>query len=278
MKAGPPSVNFVLDDAEAAVARLASPWLGVLWLSALPLRLLQVHFLDRVIEFGASAGEYGTYLGELSLAIAGASLVALYGRAVYVRACGLEIDTGRRPGGRAFVLPAGPFANYLYLSFAIEVLFLLIGLSILPIPVLMLLAGLAAASWEFSGSPGLVGPWRTLFAHSRPLLPILGVVLVVSVAFWVVWINLFFLFHLVLWLGHGVMNTDLGRWRMVLGPDNTTFVLLVAAGAWMLIEPFWLAACVAYARRVRGQSSGSDLAAWFAELSVRDAFARGGGR
>ena len=40
-------VSEILDDAAEAAMRVAAPWMGLLWLCSLPLRLLQVHFVAR---------------------------------------------------------------------------------------------------------------------------------------------------------------------------------------------------------------------------------------
>jgi hypothetical protein len=50
------SLPDVLDDAFALTVSVASPWMGVLWLTALPLRFLQVHLAARVFDLGAEAG------------------------------------------------------------------------------------------------------------------------------------------------------------------------------------------------------------------------------
>src|SRR5437867_11261718 len=79
-------VSEILDDAAEAAMRVAAPWMGLLWLCSLPLRLLQVHFVARLLELGPEASHYGNYLHGLALATMAALLPSLWARAVFVRA------------------------------------------------------------------------------------------------------------------------------------------------------------------------------------------------
>lgn len=263
----------LLSDAEALTARVGAGWLGGLWLTALPLRLLQVHFLDRLIALGETAEGYGNYLGELSLAIGLAFLPALLGRALYTRACSLALGAGRAPSREVLRIAAGPFLNYVYVALALELAMLALALTLLPIPIFVLLAGLAAGGWELSGAPHLLRPWRVVFEHGRRIVSLLGAQLVLGLAFVVAVLNLFALFQLLLWLGTGAAGLDLARWQVLLGYANPSFWLLVAAGAGLLLEPFWLAVCTLYVRGTRARTSGEDLRAWWAELRKREILA-----
>lgn len=269
------AVPELLSDAEALTARVGAGWLGVLWLTALPLRLLQAHFLDRLIELSETAGGYGNYLGELSLAIGIAFLLALWGRALYVRACSLALGAGRRPGREVLRLPAGPFFNYVYVALALELMMLALALTILPVPIFILLAGIAAGGWELTGAPHLLRPWGAIFEHARRFIALLGAQLVLGLAFLVVGLNLFMLFYLALWVGTGAAGLDLARWQVLLSFDNPSFLWLVAAGALVLLEPFWLAACTVHVRRTRARTSGEDLRSWWAGLENKRSLSEG---
>ena len=49
----------VLNDASEMVVRTATPWAGVLWLLCMPLKFLQVYYLDQLSWMGETAGQYG---------------------------------------------------------------------------------------------------------------------------------------------------------------------------------------------------------------------------
>lgn len=252
-------------------AAVAAPWVGVLWLTALPLRLLQVRAVDRLAELGAGAERYGRYLGELSLAIGVALLVACYGRAVYARACGERYTSGRTPGWRALALPPGPTLTYLFVALVLEVLFLALAVTVAAVPLLVTLGGLAAASHAFFTRPGLFAPFRTLAESSRASKPLLGSIGVFALAFLVALVNLLFLVWLGVALADGVFGASLAPWKGALAPGNRTLWLLLAAGAWLLVEPYWLAFLVVHVRRVRGRSRGEDLRRAWAALQAGQA-------
>lgn len=256
------------DEGEEVVAAVAAPWVGVLWLTALPLRLLQAHAADRLVALGAGAGRYGRYLGELSLALGVALLLACYGRAVFARVCGERYLSGRTPGWRALALPPGPTLAYLYLVLVLEVLFVALAPTVVAIPVLVTLAGLAAASQPFFERPGLVAPLRVLAGSARAVRPLVGALGVFSLGFLLTLLNLFVLLWLVLALGDGVFGASLTPWQAALGPNNRTLWLVLAAGAWLLVEPYWLAFLVVYVRRLRGRSRGEDLRRAWAALQA----------
>ncbi len=242
--------------------------MGVLWLTALPLRLLQVRAVDRLAEVGAGAERYGRYFGELSLAIGAALLVACYGRAVFARACGERYVSGRTPGWRALALPPGPTLTYLYVALVLEVLFLSLAVSVVAVPLLVTLGGLAAATHAFFTRPGLLAPFRTLGASLRGGKALMGSIGVFTLAFLVALANLFFLVWLGVELADGVFGASLAPWRAALGPGNRTLWLLLAAGAWLLVEPYWLGFLVVHVRRVRGRSRGEDLRRAWAALQA----------
>jgi hypothetical protein len=260
------SVGDILDDAGDLVSAIALPWAGLLWLSAVPLRLGQAHFAARLVELGDEAHAYGDHLQGLAVAVGLAFLLSLWGRAVYVRACVLRLRT-LEPGGMAPLrLRPGAFAAYVYVALAIEAAFYATCASVVAVPALVLVAGLAAATVPLVERPGLVRPFRLITGNARHAVPLVGLLMAFGAAFVLAAANLFLLFRAGLWLGDGVLGFDLTRWGALLGPLNPRFGFVVAAGAWLAVEPWWLAALVVYVHRLRSRASGEDLRLWFGRL------------
>lgn len=273
MKPGGVSVTAVLDEAAELVPREVAGWAGLLALTSLPLRFLEAHFLNRLFLLDDNATNYVTYLLSLSWLVAFALLPAFWGRAVFARACALALSgrvAGRGAPLRALRPSFPSFAAYVYAATVAELLLVLFGWTFVALPLLALYAGLAAATSYLQERPGplasLALPLRTL----RPFFPFLGLTAVFGVALLLAFINVFFLFSVGLWLAGGASGLDLSWWQVTLSPDNRQYMLLLAACAVTVVEPFWIAALVAAVRRVRARESGEDLAAWFAEIRNRD--------
>src|SRR5690349_2266299 len=96
----------ILDATHGAVARIAAPWLGVLWLLTIPYRFAQVYFIRELIDLGAKAPEYAGHLETIAWGMFGLLLPAVLGRAIYVRACLLGLQSGARVGREALRVPA----------------------------------------------------------------------------------------------------------------------------------------------------------------------------
>jgi hypothetical protein len=260
------AVGDILDDAGDLVSAIALPWAGLLWLSALPLRLGQAHFAARVAELGDEAHAYGDHLQGLAVAVGVALLVSLWGRAVYVRACVLRLRM-LEPGGLAPLrLRPAAFATYVYVALAIEAAFFATCISFVAAPAFVLVAGLAAATLPLVEKPGLLGPFRLISENARHAVPLVGLLMAFGAAFLLAAVNLFLLFRVGLWLADGVMGFDLVRWGGLLGLRNIRFLFVVVAGAWLVVEPWWLAAMVIYVHRRRSRASGEDLRLWFGRL------------
>lgn len=261
-----PAVGDILDDASELVSTIALPWTGVLWLTSVPLRLGQAHFAARVRELGPEAHTYGDHLQGLAVAVAVAFLLSLWGRAVFVRACFLRLRT-LEPGGLAPLrLRLGPFVTYVYVALAVEAAYYVTCLSVVAIPALTLVAGLAAATLPLLEGPGLVRPFRLITASARHASPLVGLLLAFGAAFVLATVNLALLFRLGLWLAEGVVGLDLTRWQALLGPGNRRFLFVLLAGGWLVVEPWWLAALVVYVHKTRARASGEDLRLWFDRL------------
>lgn len=260
------AVGGLLDEAGDLAAAIALPWAGVLGLSALPLRLGQAHFAARVVELGDEAHAYGDHLQGLAVAVGVAFLISLWGRAVYVRACVRRLRT-LEPGGLAPLrLRPGALASYVYVALAVEAAFYATCASVVAVPALVLVAGLAAATVPLMERPGLVGPFRLVTDNAREAVPLVGLLLAFAAALVLAVVNLAFLFRFGLWLGEGVLGLDLTRWDALLAAGNVRFVFVLVAGAALIIEPWWLAALVVYVHRLRSRASGEDLRIWFDRL------------
>lgn len=254
-----PALTEVLDDAEELASRVMAPWGGVLWLTLLPLRLAQIHLVDRLVVLGDEVSQYGDHVRVLALATTAALLLALLGRAAFVRACVLSLRSGTRPGREALKVGAGPALNYLYVALVLEALFLLSAPALFLLPVFAVLSGLAAATSPLNTRPALLGPWVALGARLRHPVLLLGFVVVFFVAWLVAYVNLYFVFQIGLWLAGGLPGFDAGLWDELLGFRNRSFHLLLAAGALLAIEPFWLATMVVFVQMSVARTTGEDL-------------------
>jgi hypothetical protein len=261
-----PALGEILDEASELVTLVAAPWVGVLWLTAAPLRLFQAHFAARLAELGNQAGAYGDHLRSLALITGTFFVVSLWGRAAFARACVRRLRAGDEAGPDPSRVPAASFAAYACAALLIEAAFYATALAVVTIPVLALVAGLAAATSPLVERPSLVRPFATVAASARHTGPLAGLVLVFGSAFLLAAVNLGVLAQVALWLAGGVAGFDVARWQGVLGVANPRFLLVVAAGGWLIVEPWWLAALVVYVHALRARRSGEDLALWFARI------------
>lgn len=269
VKGGDLAVTSLLNEGEDLVRGLGGRWLGILVLSQLFWRYAECRFVAHVFELGDQVGEYGALLHLDSLMIAVALPLALYGRAVYVRAGHAQWSTGAL--GSAWYplkVPLASLLNYLAVALTLEVLFLLLGWTVVALLPLAGLAGLAAATSVLSGRPGLRDAWGRIFEAHRFPRPLFGLALVIGLALLVAWLNLLALLEAGVWLVGGPLGIDLAAWRILWSKDNPYFLLWAWAGARILVEPFWLASHVALVNRVRSRSSGDDLRRRFAELTM----------
>lgn len=261
-----PSIAEVLDDASELVAAVASPWAGLLWLTAVPLRLAQAHFAARLAELGTEARAYGDHLHGLAVAATLALLLSLWGRAVFARACSQRLRSLETPGKEALRLPAAALASYACAALAIEAAFWATALAVVTVPALALVAGLAAVTSPRLDGPGLLRPFALVAQGAGRVGPLLGLLAVFGVAFLLAALNLFVLVQVGLWLAGGVASFDVARWQGVLGVSNPRLLLVVAAGAWLLVEPWWLASLAVHVHKQRSRATGEDLRLWFERL------------
>jgi hypothetical protein len=268
------SVTEILDDAEVAASRVMAPWGGLLALALLPLRMLQIHLLDRLGAFGAEAGAYGTHLRGIALAITAALLVALVARAVYVRACLLGLRTGAAPRREALRVGVSPLLTYVYLALVLEALFILTAVSCLTVPILCLLSGLAAAVSPLEARAGLVAPWRALARHLVQVRVLVALLAAFACALVIVFVNLMVVYHAGLWLARSFPGVTAGAWEGALSPTHRSFLLAVLAGTLVAVEPFWLATLTLFVQKSLARETGEDLRVEWARLRAAPEAAR----
>jgi len=264
----PPSlpVPEVLDEAVELVSKVAAPWLGILWLMSLPLRLAQAHFVARVHELGKDVHRYGDHLDGLALVATAAFVLSLLGRAAFVTACSRKLRGVEGEGSGRTRPPFGALAAYVYAALLAEVAFYLTSVSFVLMPLFVVLAGLAAATLPQAGRAGLWRPLGAILEHSREVRPLVGLLFVFAVALLVAFANVYLLFRLGLWLAGGFVGADVARYGALLELGNVRFSCLLVGVAVVVVEPWWLAALVVLVHKRESLSSGEDLKLWFARI------------
>jgi len=264
------SVGEILDESADCVRLVAAPWLGVLWLTSLPLRMAQAHFAARLIELGREAQGYGDHLSRLALVSAATLLLSLWGRAVFANACRQALQGALRGAAVLRLRPTG-LLSYAYVALLIEAVFYATCLSAVAVPVLALAAGLAAATLPFSGRAGLLRPLATLSGSAEQARPLVALLLSFGAGFLLAGVNLLALSQAGLWLARGVPGLELARWSGLLSPRYPRFLCVLLAGAWLAVEPWWLASLVVYVHKLRARATGEDLRLWFERLREAEA-------
>lgn len=261
----PLSISSVLDEAADVVAMTAAPWAGVLIAATLPYRFLQALFLDQLIEVGAKASAYGKLLGGTANLIVASIVVALWGRAVYSRACGLALGSGATPGRAAWRVPMAAFVSYVLVS-SVALLIGHLGLfTCIGAALAMMFAGLAVGTLELNERVSLRAPFRLIARYAR-VAPLFGLAFAFFCAFFVALVNLAAAIALAVWAAGALGGMDAPRWQLLFSPENRRYLLLLVMGALTIVEPFWIAAHVVFVRKAGAEERGDDLREWFAEL------------
>lgn len=261
----PLSITSVLDEATDVVSMTAAPWAGVLIATALPYRFLQALFLDQLIEVGNDASQYGRLLGGTANLIVAAILLALWGRAVYARACRLSLGRGATPGREVWRVPAAALVSYFLTSSILLVAGTLGVFTCLGVWVVAIVAGMAIGTMELNERVSVLEPFRHIRRHARGAT-LLGLSLVFFCALFVALANLAAAFGLGVWALTAIGGFDAPRWELLFTPGNRRYLLMLVAGALVAVEPFWVAAHVVFVRKAGAQERGDDLRAWFEEL------------
>ena len=264
----------ILDETPSAVVRVASPWLGVVWPALIPLRFLQVHFARDLFRLGHESEHYAAHFSGLALTTFAALLLSVWGRAVFVRALRLGLQSGGRVGREALRTPLHELGNTLYTGLLCEVLFYLTLWLFFPVPFVLLLSGLSFATAHRTERPGLFRPVREMIQFLGNAKVAAALLFTFATAFLVAFINLYFAFRLGLWLVSAVLGGDLTRWEHLLrpgalgiSPAEPLTLFLVIAGAALIVEPFWLAALTLLVHRSKLRETGEDLHLRFKRLT-----------
>lgn len=262
----PLSLTTVLDEATDVVARTAAPWAGLLVATAIPYRFLQALFLNQLLEVGADASRYGNLLGGTANLIVLATLLALWGRAVFARACRLAMGRGTTPGKDAWRVPPAAFACYVLVAAVTIAAGSLAAVTVIGFPIAVVVAGLAIGTMELNDRVSVTRPFALIIRHgTRPKVPV-AMVFVFFCGLIVALMNVFAAMGLVVWLATSIGGLDAPNWPVLFSPGNRRVTLMALAGAVIAIEPFWIAAHVVFVRKAGIEESGDDLRAWFEEL------------
>jgi hypothetical protein len=266
----------ILDDTHGAVARIASPWLGVLWLLTAPYRFAQVHFIRELAALGHEAPEYGGYLERLAWILFALFVPAVVGRSIYVRACLLGLQSGTRVGREALRVPPAQLINSFYAALVVEIFFALTVWTFVMVPLLAAPAGLVYVAATRTERPGLFKP---LFETAKLLAGIRamgGILATYAVALLIATVNLYAALRAGLWVATTLVGNGIERWEHLLRPIHPLFqlcpgepltILLCVVGAMLVVEPFWLASLTVYVHRTRLRQSGEDLRLRFRTLT-----------
>lgn len=258
----------LLDRAANLVARELPERTALCLLAVLPWRLLQVWWLHRLIEIAATATEHGRYLTSLSLWTVAALPLAFWGRAQLARGCSIVLsgEDGSLSRSR-FGLPWRSYAAGLYAALVGAALYPAIGWTLFSLPFITLYCGMAAATAPYQERPGIWAPIATAArGFSAPWL-LAGLWFTAGVGVLIAFFQLFVVFQ----LGLAAVQTMFGGvdvwWETALSFENRLFVLLLFSGAFLAVEPFWIAGLSIVVQRGRARASGDDLAGWIAELA-----------
>ena len=254
----------MLDEATDAVA-LTTPWVALLILTELPYRFLQVVFIDQLLDLGGEALHYGAALQSIADLVIVAFVIAVCGRAVYARACRLASQSGRTPGRDALRVSIYALVCLLVTSTLTELLFYATLITIVAIPVIAVVRGLAVGTYELNDAPGVIAPFRLIARYGRETKIATAIVLVFAVALLVAFANVAGTFAIGVWMA-GAAGARMARWSQLFSFENRRFVLMIIAGALIAVQPFWIAANVMLVAKAGAEETGEDLRAWFRAL------------
>jgi hypothetical protein len=250
-------------DRGAILVRRLPAWVGVLWLSALPCRLLTVVLIAEVWRLHGTIRVHGEALTTLAELIMASWLVAQIGRQYFVRACRIVHDSDNPSLAAVVRMPWRELLASLYASLVLELLFWLL-LPLWFFSPFILLLNLGTPALAPPGGLNLFGPLRGYV--SLQIGPVLRLGLILLVACPVVFLNGYIVVKGAFWLLSGVAGLDLSLWVPLLKLDNHLYLLLLCAGTLLLIEPFALSAMTVLAILSRARRSGDDLREWFTLL------------
>jgi hypothetical protein len=262
----PLSTTGVLDEAADVVSMTASSWAAVQIVTALPYRFLQVIFLDQLFETGPTASHYGNLLGTTANITVVTILIALWGRAVYARACRLALSRGVAPGREAWRVRPAALASYILTASTAMIVGYISLFTIFGYVGVLIFAGMAVGTIELNERASLFGPFANIFRYTKRMGVPLALVFVFFCAMFVAFVNLAAAFELGKWLAGAAGGFDAPNWQQLFTASNRRYILMLFAGAVVIVEPFWIAAHVIFIRKAGAEESGDDLRTWFDEL------------
>lgn len=257
----------MLDETTDVVSIIAAPWAALLIVTSLPYRLLQIVFVEQLLEFGTNASHYGNVLNTTANAAMIAFAISIAGRAVYARAVSLAASSGTNPGRETWRLPLSSLLGYLFIASVMELLFYATWFAIVTVPLTILVAGIAAGTSPLADDRRVLAPLRRIGRYSKDVKVATALFFVFTIALVVAIVNLAAAFSAGLWIANGFGMTSLARWNVLLSFGTRRFMLLLIAGAVLALEPFWIAANVILVRKSGAMQSGDDLRVWFRELA-----------
>jgi len=262
----PLTTTSVLDESTDVISMVAAPWAAVVIATSIPYRFLQALFVDRLIEVGGEASHYGRLLGTTANFAIAAFVLSLWGRAVFARACRLAAARGSAPGREAWRVPAVAFTSYLFTGTLAELIFYATIFTGVGTLVAAIVGGLAIGTMELNERASISATIRLIARYGRELRVLSALTIVFACAMFISLINVAATFGLGMWLSDVFLGADLSRWKILFSGNNRRFVLATIAGAWIALEPFWIAANVMLVRKAGAAETGEDLKVWFEEL------------
>jgi hypothetical protein len=261
----PLTTTSVLDEAADVVRKTGAGWVGLVILSTLPFRYLQAIFLDQLFEVGSDALRYGNLLGATANLTVLMMLIAIWGRAIYARSVRLAHARGGAPGRSAWRVPMPALASYVLTAASAALigyasLYTCIGLFAASV-----FSGLAIGTMEQNTRVSLTEPFKRIGRATKNIRIPIALALVFFCALFVALMNLAGAFSLATWLAGALGGFDAPHWQTLFGM-NRRYILMLCAGAFAVVEPFWIAAHVVYVRKSGAEESGDDLRSWFEEL------------
>ncbi|HET7437799.1 MAG TPA: hypothetical protein VFN10_24045 [Thermoanaerobaculia bacterium] len=267
----PLSTTSVLDEATDVVALTASPWAAVLVATAIPYRLMLALFVDRLFEIGSRANEYGHFLGTTANLTIAAFVLAIFGRSVYARACRLALARGTSPGREAWRVPRVALASHLLTASLAAVMTWLTLFTLIGPAVATVISGLGAGTMELNERAAVRGAFKLVFRYAKQTAIPIALSLIFVVAFAVSFVNVASALSLITWLVTAIGGFDAPHWNLLFSGENRRYILLLLAGATVVLEPFWVAAFVVLVRKAGAEENGDDLRVWFDEVRRSEA-------
>jgi hypothetical protein len=272
----------LLDRCADALRRVPVP-VALLWLTALPSRLILIKFALVLIKAGHDAREYGDLLHRITNAYLCSWLLAVWGRQIFIRAlvrsaiagdAGKSAEAAGETRGQRLrellQLPAAQLASAIYAGAAVELLFWL-TLPTIVIPLVLAIAAVVAQASARPDARDLLSPIAETTRGMTSLWTLFKIGFVGLLALLLAVLNLNVFCGALVWLAGGIAGLDLPALAATLSFDNDLYSLLLLTGATLLIEPFWLGMIALHADAGRSEKSGEDLRRRFAALARREA-------